>query len=81
MASWLNAYDRLLVKLEELADSFGEAVENKDCEFEVKQAFFKTRQGRVYRVLYFIDGSDAYILRVRGPGQGPVDPDELGNAG
>ena len=72
-ASWLDAYDRLLVKLEGIADLFGEAIENQDCEFDVKQAFFKTKHGRVYRILYFLDGNDVYILRVRGPGQAPID--------
>jgi hypothetical protein len=43
----------------------------------VHQFFFKTRSGRVYRGLYTIDGEDALILRVRGPGQADVQPDEL----
>ena len=76
--AWLRAYDDLLVHLEENAAVHGPALENDDCpHLEVKQAFFKTRRGRVYRVIYFIDGSDVYILRVRGPGQAPVDPGDL----
>ncbi len=76
--AWLKAYDDALVTLAENADSFSEALENKDCPLlEVKQTFFKTRRGRVYRLLYFVEGSDVYVLRVRGPGQAPVDPQEL----
>jgi plasmid stabilization system protein ParE len=75
--TWLDAYDDILRRLEDHAASFGEALENEDCVIDVKQAFFKTSRGRVYRVLFFIDDADAYVLRVRGPGQAPVEPDEL----
>jgi mRNA-degrading endonuclease RelE of RelBE toxin-antitoxin system len=76
--AWLTAYDDALVTLADNADSFGEALENKDCPLlDIKQTFFKTRRGRVYRLLYFIEGSEVYILRVRGPGQAPIDPQEL----
>jgi hypothetical protein len=77
--AWLTAYDDLLVRLEQDASSFGKAMEDADCpQLAIHQALFKTRHGRVYRVLYFMDGSDVYVLRVRGPGQAPVDPGDLG---
>lgn len=76
--AWLNAYDAALVGLQTDADSFSLAIENKDCEhLEVRQAFFKTRKGRVYRLLYTIDNHDVYVLRVRGAGQAPVSPSEV----
>ena len=78
-SAWLDAYDDLLVRLEQDAASFGLALENDDCHgLEVQQALFKTRRGRVYRVLFFIEGNDVYVLRVRGPGQAPVEPHDLG---
>ena len=76
--AWLQAYDDLNDRLEKQATSFGPAYENDDCEFDVRQALFKTRRGRVYRALFFIEGQNVYILRVRGQGQAPVDPRELG---
>jgi len=76
--AWLRAYDDMVGRLEEQAPSCGPAYESDDCEFDVRQALFKTRRGRVYRALFFIEGQDVYILRVRGPGQAPVQPDELG---
>ncbi len=76
--AWLRAYDDLIERMQKQAHSFGPAYENDDCEFDVRQALFKTRRGRVYRVLFFIEGEEVYILRVRGPGQAPVEPDELG---
>jgi plasmid stabilization system protein ParE len=76
-ATWLRAYDALVERLEQDAHSFAVAPENKDCDFHVQQALFKTRRGRVYRVLFFIQGEEVYILRVRGPGQAPVNPEEM----
>lgn len=73
---WLDAYDDMLGKLETRATSFGEAHENADCQLKVKQAFFKTKRGRVYSILFFIDHDDVYVLRIRGPGQAPVNPSE-----
>ena len=76
--AWLRAYDEMILRLEEQSPSCGPAHEHGDCGVDVRQALFKTRSGRVYRALFFIEGQDVYVLRVRGPGQAPVDPDELG---
>jgi plasmid stabilization system protein ParE len=76
--AWLNAYDAALVGLKTNAATFSVAFENDDCpDLEVKQAFFKTRAGRVYRLLYSVDGNEVYVLRVRGPGQAAVDPEDI----
>jgi plasmid stabilization system protein ParE len=76
--SWLRAYDDMIGRLEEQPFSCGPALERKDCEFDLRQALFKMRKGRVYRALFFVEAQDVYILRVRGPGQAPVDAGELG---
>jgi hypothetical protein len=73
----LAAYDRLIERLKEHADTFGEAYENSDLDMEVRQALFKTRRGRVYRALFVIESNDVFILRVRGPGQAPVDESDV----
>ena len=75
--AWLDAYDEMVGRLTRRANSFAEALENTDCPLEVRQALFKNRRGRVYRALFTIDRQEVYILRVRGPGQAPVDPDDL----
>jgi len=74
---WLDAYDSLAERLQQDAATCGLAPENADCEFEVRQALFKTRRGRVYRALFFVEGAEVFILRVRGPGQAPVTPQEI----
>lgn len=76
--AWLRAYDEMISRLKQQAESCGPAPENSDCKVDVRQVLFKTRHGRVYRALFLIEGQDVYILRVRGPGQAPVEPEELG---
>ncbi len=75
--TWLDAYDSLAERLKQDAATFGLAPESANCEFEVRQALFKTRRGRVYRALFLIEGTEVFILRVRGPGQAPVIPQEI----
>ena len=77
--AWLNAYRRARTRLGENADSCGIADESKHFDIDVKQALFKTSHGRVYRLLFTIVGDEVRILRVRGPGQAPVKPEELGS--
>ena len=76
-AAWLDAYDALIERLSRDAESFGAAQERRDCDLPVRQALFKTHRGRVYRVIYFIEGNDVFVLRVRGPGQAPVWPQDI----
>lgn len=71
-AAWLDAYDAAIDSLSRDAESHGEAMEARDCDVSIRQALFKTRRGRVYRIIYFIERSDVFVLRIRGPGQAPV---------
>jgi plasmid stabilization system protein ParE len=76
--AWIDAYDAALLRLKTDAGSLGFALDNNECpEFELRQIFFKTRRGRIYRAVYFIAENTVYVLRVRGPGQAPIDPDDL----
>lgn len=77
-AAWITAYDDAIERLEQNADSYGEALENKECPcVDVRQLLFKTRRGRVYRIVFFIEQTDVFVLRVRGPGQPCLKPDEI----
>ena len=75
--AWLDVYDAVITRLADDADSFSFAPENADCELDVRQTLFKTRRGRVYRLLFFIEGTEALVLRVRGPGQARVSSTEI----
>jgi plasmid stabilization system protein ParE len=51
-----------------------------DCEHlseEIRECFFRTPRGRTYRLLFLIRASEVRVLRVRGPGQPPVTPDDI----
>ena len=71
-AAWLDAYRQARARLASNADSCGQAEEDEHLDIDVRQALFKTRRGRVYRMLFTIVGNEVRILRVRGPGQAPV---------
>lgn len=75
--AWLAAYDSMIAHLKIHADAFSEADENADLVLDVRQAFFKTRRGRIYRALFVIDSGEVFVLRVRGPGQAPIDSKEI----
>jgi hypothetical protein len=75
--AWLDAYDSLLERLQQDAATCGEAPESRACDFDVRQALFKTRRGRVYRVLFFLEGQDVFVVRLRGPGQAPTVPEDM----
>ena len=77
-ATWLTAYDDALDRLKNSANAYGPALENEDCpSADVRQVLFKTRRGRVYRILFFVQDTDIYVVRVRGPGQPPLHADEM----
>jgi hypothetical protein len=73
----LDAYDQMIERLRAMADTLPLAHESREFDLEVKQILFKTKRGRIYRAVFHLAGADVYILRVRGPGQAPVGPDEL----
>jgi plasmid stabilization system protein ParE len=75
--AWLDAYEQLLLRLAEQADSCAAASENAECGLSLKQALFGTQQGRTYRAVFTIAGDQVRILRVRGPGQPALQKDEL----
>ena len=76
-SAWLTAYEDMLKRLEKDATIFGRALENEDCEFEIQEILFRTRRGRPYRAIYFINEDVVNIVRVRGPGQAPTSTEEL----
>lgn len=75
--AWLEAYEQLLARLAEHADSCPAALEGADCTVPLKEALFRTQHGRTYRAVLTILGDEVRIMRVRGPGQPPLQDDEL----
>ncbi|MGD9720568.1 MAG: type II toxin-antitoxin system RelE/ParE family toxin [Pirellulales bacterium] len=76
-AAWLDAYDQMVERLKTQADALPVAHESRELDLEVRQILFKTRGGRVYRAVYYVEAKNVYILRVRGPGQADIIPGDL----
>jgi plasmid stabilization system protein ParE len=66
--TWYLAFYRAVDKIASAAESFSEAPESHRLHRPLRQAPFKTRRGRVYRIVFEILNSEIVILRVRGPG-------------
>lgn len=75
--NWLDAYDAVIERLKIDPTTFATALEQRDCGFDVRQALFKTRRGKIYRILFHIQGEEVFILRVRGPGQAKLSPEDI----
>ena len=73
---WLEAFQRTVGFLEENPERFAVAPENDTFSVTLRQALFKTRRGKFYRVLFTIAGSEVRVLHIRGPGQQLIDTDD-----
>jgi plasmid stabilization system protein ParE len=70
--AWYLAFHGAIDRIAESPESFSEASESDQLARPVRQAFFKTRRGRVYRIVFEVTDLEILILRVRGPGQSPL---------
>lgn len=75
---WWDALEEATRRVAANPEGFGLAPENDLVACELRQFLFKTRKGRTYRGVFTIVGTEVRILRVRGPGQPPLEPDEVG---
>ena len=74
----LDAVENLVAQLRRNPLSHGLAPEDEFVDSIVRQGFFHTPRGRVDRAVYVVESNEVRILRIRGPGQPTVSPDELG---
>lgn len=74
---WWFALDDAIHKLIEHPHDYGLAPESESVRCELRQFLFKTRRGRRYRGVFTVIGDEVLVLRIRGPGQIPLAPDEL----
>jgi plasmid stabilization system protein ParE len=70
--SWYLAFRHAIETIATSPDSFAEAAESHPLGRRLHQALFKTRRGRVYRIVFEFTETEIMILRVRGPGQSPL---------
>ncbi len=74
----LARFEAAITRLEENPFVAPVAPETWELEEEVRNIPFRTRAGRTYRALFVVVGNEVRVLRVRGPGQAPLAPYELG---
>lgn len=74
---WISAFDSVLSAIAENPFGFGLAPEDEFIEIEIRQAFFQTKRGRSYRVLFTVVEQEVRVLRLRGPGQELLTPSEI----
>jgi plasmid stabilization system protein ParE len=70
--SWYAAFLAKLTSLQTNAAGCPVAPEAAKIAMDVRQAFFKSRRGKSYRLLFIVEQNAVRVLRVRGPGQRPV---------
>lgn len=75
--SWRNALDGCLVRVRTRPESAGMAPESGQFQEAIRQAIFKTRSGRPYRIVFVIRGESVHVLRVRCPGQDLLGPGDI----
>jgi hypothetical protein len=72
-------YCKLLEVLETLKSrplSYGLAPESGLVGREIRHVNFKTRRGRLYRLLFEVCANDVFVLHLRGPGQRLLHADQ-----
>jgi plasmid stabilization system protein ParE len=70
--SWYLAFRHAVEKIASSPENFAEAAESHPLGCQLRQAPFKTRRGRAYRIVFEVSDTEIIILRVRGPGQSPL---------
>jgi hypothetical protein len=71
--NWFKALLAGMAEIELQPDAFPLATESFLAANFVREHYFKTRHGRVYRLLFTIKGSEVHVIYVRGPGQALIE--------
>ena len=74
---WWLAFEDACARLARNPLGYALAPEAESTRREIRQMLFKTSRGRYYRALYTVVNDEVRVLRVRGPGQPDLLPDEL----
>jgi plasmid stabilization system protein ParE len=74
---WIDRFQKATESLRDNPFLFPLAPESEVLKIVVRHVFFRTRQGRTYRVIYAVTDDQVRIIRVRGAGQPPVKPKDI----
>lgn len=74
---WFDEFMRVLESVAANPLGFGFAPENKQATAEIHQAIFRTRRGKPYRVVFYVEEDNVHIVHVRGHGQDLIPPENF----
>ena len=74
---WLAAFESASAKTVYFPESYSLVPEDRTCDRQIRQFFFRTRKGHTYRGLFLVVNDELRVLRVRGKGQLPLADDEV----
>jgi plasmid stabilization system protein ParE len=72
-----DRFEKALFRLRDFPFSCGLAYENRLFAEELRHLLFGLRPKRKFRALFVVRGEEVVILAIRGPGEKPVDPDQV----
>jgi plasmid stabilization system protein ParE len=76
-ARWYTAFQRAINDLETNPLAYEVAPESPRFDREIRHRMFRTRRGRVYRILFVVSDDEVRVLRIRGPGQTPFTRNDV----
>ncbi len=76
--AWRQAADACVRRVATNPESYGAAPESALFNLNLREAFFHTRQGRRYRLIFLLESDEVVVLRIRGPGQQLLNESDLG---
>ncbi len=76
--AWLDALTHVLDQVSTSPMSFPKAPEDEFADRELRNAFFGTRKGRVFRAIFYVDGDSVVVTHLRAPDQQPLTGDDFG---
>ena len=76
-ARLLRRFDDAMEQLEKNPFIAPIASESTELGDDVRYIMFRTKSGRKYRAMFVIVGDEVRVLRVRGPGQPPVQHEDI----
>jgi plasmid stabilization system protein ParE len=74
---WLEQFEEATATLETNPFIAPLAPESGSFDIEVRHILFRTRSGRTYRAVFTVVDGEVRLLRVRGPGQPPLQPRDV----
>ena len=75
--SWLAVARATIAGLEDSPRRHSLAPENEYSPREIRNAFFKTRRGHIYRAVFYVEDETVFVTHIRSPRQRPLEIDEV----